>query len=388
MSLPPWDFWALPLGLALDLVLGDPRGWPHPVRWIGALIRWVEKRLCVAFVRPMRRGGLEFVAGVVLLVVVVGAVGFSAWGARMLAARAGGVALLAADAAMIYWGLAIRSLGVESLAASDEPNLDRARAALSMIVGRDAEALDRSEICRACVETVAENCNDAVVAPLFWFAVGGPVALWCYKAINTLDSMVGYRDERYLWLGRASARADDLANLIPARLTWLLIGLGSAVVGENAVGAFRTGWRDGRKHPSPNAAWGEAAMAGALGVQLGGAATYRGAPTEKPRLGDPGALIGPDTVRRAVRVMTVASLIAGALAWACRSSVGWHGFVPEPVKATAVASRVGYNPCHPKTDHLVELRRGVQRWRQPSIRKVQPSLISLKALATSPPRES
>ena len=124
---------------------------------------------------------------------------------------------------------------------------DIARAALSMIVGRDTAALDRPEICRACVETVAENCNDAVIAPLFWFAVGGPVALWIYKAINTLDSMVGYRDERYLRLGRASARADDLAGLVPARLTWLLIGVASVFVRENAAGAFHTGWRDGRK---------------------------------------------------------------------------------------------------------------------------------------------
>ena len=139
-----------------------------------------------------------------------------------------------------------------------------------MIVGRDTDALDRPEICRACVETVAENCNDAVVAPLFWFAVGGPVGLWAYKAVNTLDSMVGYRNERYRRLGWASARLDDLAALIPARLTWLLIAVAAGLLGENARGAIRIGWRDGRNHPSPNAAWSEAAMAGALGVQLGG----------------------------------------------------------------------------------------------------------------------
>jgi adenosylcobinamide-phosphate synthase len=272
----------------------------------------------LAWAGPGCRRVLQYAAGVVLLAVVTGAAGLAVWGVRILAIRVGGVALLAVDSLLIYWGLAIRGLAVESLAASDEPDLDRARVALAMIVGRDTAALDRPEVCRACVETVAENCNDAVVAPLFWFAVGGPVGLWIYKAINTLDSMVGYRDERYLCLGWASARADDLAGLVPARLTWLLIGVASAVVGENAAGAFRMGWRDGRKHPSPNAAWGEAAMAGALGIQLGGVASYRGVMTEKPRLGDPGGPIGPDTVHRAIRVMIAASLMAAALTWACR----------------------------------------------------------------------
>jgi adenosylcobinamide-phosphate synthase len=309
----------LPFGFALDSVLGDPRGWPHPVRLVGALIGRTEVGLRRTVLRSTRRGWVEVAAGVVLLAVVTGATGLAVWGVRVLAARFGAGALLAADSLLIYWGLAARSLALESLRASDEPDLARARVELAMIVGRDTATLDRPEVCRACVETVAENCNDAVVAPLFWFAVGGPVGMWVYKAINTLDSMVGYRNERYARVGRASARVDDLANLVPARLTWLLIALASVVTREDARKAFTIGWRDGRKHPSPNAAWGEAAMAGALGVRLGGLATYRGVPGEKPRLGDPGDPMGPETVRRAVRVMTTASALAAALAWAGRA---------------------------------------------------------------------
>ncbi|HEX8202242.1 MAG TPA: cobalamin biosynthesis protein, partial [Isosphaeraceae bacterium] len=142
-----------------------------------------------------------------------------------------------------------------------------------------------------------------------------------YKAINTLDSMVGYRDARYRHLGWASARLDDLVGLVPARLTWLLIALAGGLAGERAVSALRIGWRDGRKHPSPNSAWGEAALAGALGVQLGGPATYGSVPSSKPLLGDPLRPIDPGTVRRAVQVLGVASVLAVALAWAVRVRV-------------------------------------------------------------------
>jgi adenosylcobinamide-phosphate synthase len=168
------------------------------------------------------------------------------------------------------------------------------------------------------VETVAENYNDAVVAPLFWFAIGGPVGIWAYKAASTLDSMVGYRDDRYRHFGWASARLDDLAALVPARIAWLLIALAALIVGERPLGALRIGWRDGRKHPSPNAAWGEAAMAGALGVRLGGPASYRGLPGFKPWLGEPDEAIDASTVRRAVRLMRLAAGLAILLAWGVR----------------------------------------------------------------------
>ncbi len=190
-----------------------------------------------------------------------------------------------------------------------------------MIVGRDTEALDWPEIHRASVETVAENLGDGVIAPIFWFAVGGPFGMAAFKAINTLDSMIGYRSTKYRDFGWASARIDDLAGLIPARSSWLLIAVSATLCGERGRSALRIGWRDGRNHPSPNSGWGEAAMAGALGVRLGGEATYRGVPSRKPFLGDPGATIDARTVKRSLRVMIVAAGLAVGLAWAVRAAI-------------------------------------------------------------------
>jgi adenosylcobinamide-phosphate synthase len=285
------------------------------VRAIGRLTCVLEGGLRrIAADRPV----VERCAGVVLAAAVVGSTAASAWLVLALCDRVGPLASLLGNAALVYWGLAARSLGRETLRASDAPDLQTARRELSLIVGRDTAGLDPAEIYRACVETVAENYGDAVVAPLFWYVLGGPVALWAFKAVSTLDSMVGHKDERFCHLGWASARLDDLANLLPARLGWLLIALASLAAGEQAGAAFRVGWRDGRKHPSPNSGWCEAAMAGALGVRLGGRSTYRGVPNEKPYLGDAGAPITSTTVRRAIRVMWSASVLAASLAWAGR----------------------------------------------------------------------
>lgn len=319
MVLADPTIWSLPLGAALDAVLGDPRGWPHPVRAVGALIAATERLLRALLARMGGGPRAERAAGVVLVTVVLGVTTFTAWAVIALGDRVGDIGGLLSRTLLVYWALATRSLGLESALASEATDLATARRELAMIVGRDTEHLDRPEICRACVETVAENSNDAVVATLFWLAIGGPVGAWAYKAVSTLDSMVGYRDPRYLWMGWASARLDDLASLLPARLTWLLIAVASLVLGERAGAALRIGWRDGRKHPSPNSAWSEAAMAGALGVQLGGPATYGGKASLKPLLGDPGDPIGPATVRRAIRLMYVAALLAVVLAWVART---------------------------------------------------------------------
>ena len=318
-----WALGALPLGVALDLAIGDPRGWPHPVRLIGRLVVRSERGLRVAVRRVGGGAKAELVAGLILATVVAGLVGSLVWLATSLSDQVGGPTTLIVRGLLIYWGLAIRSLGSETLRASEASDLPTARHELAMVVGRDTGGLDEAGIYRACVETIGENTNDAVVAPLFWLAIAGPAGLWAYKAINTLDSMVGYKNARYLHFGRASARLDDLANFVPARLTWLLIALSATLLGEDGGASLRIGWRDGRKHPSPNAGWGEAAIAGALGVQLGGPATYHGVPSHKPRLGDPIAPIERATVRRGVRIMYVAAIHAAALAWA-----GWillHG---------------------------------------------------------------
>jgi adenosylcobinamide-phosphate synthase len=314
---------ALPLGAALDAIVGDPRGWPHPVRLIGELISRAEAgaRAVVVWTRggavAVRLAGIGLAAFV--LGTTLGAAYALAWGCDHLGVPLG----MLGRALLLYWGLAIRSLGDETLRASKAADLPTARRELSLIVGRDTADLDWPEIHRACLETLGENANDAVVAPLFWYVVGGVVGLWGYKAINTLDSMIGYRDPRYRDLGWASARLDDLAGFVPARLTWLLLALAALLVQERAVAALAIGWRDGRKHPSPNSGWGEAAVAGALGVQLGGAATYGGRLSVKPRLGEPLAPIEAPTVRRAVRLVWIASLLAVALAWATRSALQW-----------------------------------------------------------------
>ncbi len=313
-----WAAWSLPAGALLDAALGDPRGWPHPVRAIGTLISRGEQTLRW-LLRRLRAGHFaERMAGVMLAASVVGLTMLVSWILVATCDAIGPWPSLLGRSILIYWALAIRSLGEESLRAAMAGDLETARGFVAEIVGRDTQDLNRTEICRACVETLAENTNDAVIAPLFWFTIGGPVGLWAFKAVSTLDSMVGYRNARYLRLGWASARLDDLASFIPSRLTWLLMALAAGLVGEDGRSALRIGWRDGRKHPSPNAAWGETAMAGALGIRLGGVATYGGVPSTKPFLGDSHAEIVPSTVQRGVRVMRVTAILGIGIAWGVR----------------------------------------------------------------------
>lgn len=295
----------LALGFLLDQVLGDPSSWPHPVRWIG--------RLTEALEQPLRGRLPDRLAGILLLAVVVALTAAVAWGVLAFAAFGSRWAALALAAVLIYLGLGSRSLARETrtvLAACRREDWANARRWLSRIVGRDTADLSAEEIYRACIETVAENTTDAVVAPLFYTALAGPVGLWVFKAISTLDSMVGYRNARYLRYGWASARADDVANFIPARLTYVLLGLGALLSGQRMGRALATGWRDGRKHPSPNSAWAEAAMAGALAVQLGGPTRYGGALSDKPHLGDEEEPLTLGRAEAAVKVMLVTSWLA------------------------------------------------------------------------------
>jgi adenosylcobinamide-phosphate synthase len=306
---------ALVLGFLLDQVLGDPPTWPHPVRWLGRLVEFLEP--------PLRRVFPERLGGFVLLLLVAGTAGGTAWGLLELAGLLHSAARLFVATLLVYLGLAARSLARETQAVlrpCREQDWPEARRRLSRIVGRDTENLPPQEIYRACIETVAENTTDAVVAPLLFGALLGPTGLWVFKAVSTLDSMVGYRNARHRYFGTASARADDLANLLPARLTWLLLALAAFLMRRDGWQALRIGWRDGRKHPSPNSAWGEATMAGALGVQLGGAASYQGVPSEKPHLGDPVRSLTLEAVQDAVRLMLVTAwlalvVVALPLAW-------------------------------------------------------------------------
>lgn len=313
--------WCLPAAFALDLALGDPRWLPHPVRLIGWAATTLEKILTYCL-------GRTYLAGMLFTTLIVGAT-WTIAAALVLAAtycdwRAG----LVVQTLLLYTTLAARDLDVESsrvyraLAGNDLP---AARRALSMIVGRDTHSLDETEVVRGTVETVAESSVDGVVAPLLFGFVGGAAAAMAYKAINTLDSMVGHRDERYGHFGWASARLDDLANLVPARLARLLYPIASFVCGYDAAGSWRVAWRDGRKSPSPNAAIAEAAMAGALGVRLGGTNYYDGVATVRPYLGEALGPLAVNHIAVAIRLMYVVSILTLLLGLGVRMLV-WHAW--------------------------------------------------------------
>ena len=266
----------------LDLLIGDPRWFPHPVVYVGKLITLLEKAL-------RRLVQNEVLGGTLLLVMTIGitcGIVFALLkGAYSVSPYMGFIV-----AVIISWScLAARSLHRESRLVADalmRGDLATARKYLSYIVGRDTAGLDEPEIWRATVETVAENTSDGVIAPLFFLIIGGPVLALAYKVVNTLDSMVGYRNERYLRFGRASARLDDFANYVPARLTGLLMVVAAPLAGLSARDAWRIMRRDGRNHSSPNSGIPEAAAAGALGVRLGGTSVYSGIPVAKPTIGD------------------------------------------------------------------------------------------------------
>ncbi len=299
--------WPFILGYVADLALGDPPSWPHPVRLIGRLIEAAEAR----FYRPSVAAGL-----VVWLVVAAGVLLPLVLLLALLVRLLPEVAVLLA-AYLCYAGLATRSLHQESRrveAALTAGDVEGARRFLGRIVGRETAQLSPLEIRRAVLETVAENLSDGVVAPMFFLLWLGIPGLALYKTANTLDSMVGYKNDRYRKFGWAAARFDDVLNFLPARLTaWLLV-LAAGPLGLDAQGARRILRRDGHRASSPNAGRPEAALAGALGVQLGGPAVYFGQVVEKPFLGDPGK--GPLDHRHyqaAVRLLYAVSLAMAAL---------------------------------------------------------------------------
>jgi adenosylcobinamide-phosphate synthase len=296
--------------LALDLALGDPSWMPHPVRLIGRAVTLGETRLRAGEPRT------DFWRGAILVSVVVILTALAAW---VAIATAWTVAnwLGQAAALLIAWTtLALN--GLDRAAGEVEHALtcgrdDLARAAMPALVGRDAAALDRDAMVRATVESIAENCSDGVIAPLFFLFVGGPISALAYKAVNTMDSMIGYRDTRYLHFGRAAARLDDAANLVPARLTALCLAAAAALMlgrGAPALGACRN---DARKHASPNAGFPEATMAGALGIELGGYAVYAGEVEHRARLGRAERAANMADIATARRLMRIATAIGFCL---------------------------------------------------------------------------
>lgn len=295
-------------GYLLDLLLGDPASWPHPIRFLGRIIEYWERVLY----RP------AVLTGVLFWLAVMGSVAALALGmvgAAALLPRTLGAALLVY---FIYAGLATRSLHRESRRVEEalaQGDLARARRRLAMIVGRETAQLAPEEIRRAVVETVAENLADGVVAPMFFILLLGLPGLFLYKAANTMDSMVGYKNARYAKFGKVAARADDVLNFLPARLTALLMVPAAYFSGLDPRGAWRIVKRDADKASSPNAGWPEAAMAGALGVRLGGPSTYFGRAVNKHFIGDPIRPLTGDHYSQAVRLLYGTSLLAAGVSF-------------------------------------------------------------------------
>jgi adenosylcobinamide-phosphate synthase len=287
-------------GVALDQVLGDPRR-GHPVALFGAAASRLEDRMW----RDRRGAGVSYAA---LLVGSAAALGLPA-------SRAGGLRLAAATAAGTWAVLGGRSLAREAAAIEallTAGDLPAARLRLTRLVGRRTEHLDEAEIARAVIESVAENTSDAVVAPLVWGAVAGLPGLLAYRAVNTLDAMIGHHSPRHENFGWAAARADDIANYLPARLTAALTALVAPVAGGSGRAALAVTRRDGRRHPSPNSGMCEAAAAGALGVRLGGRNDYGGRVEDRPVLGAEGKPPRAGDVARAIRLSQAVTVAAAA----------------------------------------------------------------------------
>lgn len=297
-------------GFVIDLLLGDPAWMPHPVVFMGRCISALEKLLRRIF--PKTPKG-ELAGGVILAAVLplgtLALTGLCVWGLGLIHP-----ALSFALQVLWCWqALAAKGLRQESdnvRRALVTGTLDDARKAVSRIVGRDTAALSREGVIRAAVETVAENFSDGVVAPLFWMLLGGAPLALAYKAVNTMDSMVGYKNDRYLYFGRAAAKLDDAANWLPSRLAALLLVAAAPLTGQNAGRAFAIWRRDRRKHASPNSAQTESAMAGALGVRLAGPASYFGKIHQKPWIGDDTRPIEPEDITRAGRMLYAGSVLA------------------------------------------------------------------------------
>lgn len=299
------------LAYILDLIFGDPRWMPHPVKVIGWLIKKLELFLREAFKN-------ERIGGIILAISVIGvswSVSFIIIGfAYSINRYLGSIVSIM----IIYTSIAAKDLDMESMEvyrSLERKDIISARKKLSFIVGRDTRNLGNREVIRATVETVSENIVDGIISPLFYAFIGGAPLALAYKAINTLDSMVGYKNEKYKDFGWASAKIDTLANFIPARLCALFLPLASLLAGKDALNSWKIARRDGRKNPSPNSGIPEAAIAGALGVQLGGLNYYNSKANLKPFIGDDIFALEAGHIKESVKISYISSalfLIVGA----------------------------------------------------------------------------
>lgn len=309
------------LALTLDLLLGDPEWLIHPVVIMGRYIKSAEKRLGKVFPKTARG---EYAAGMVLAISLPVLTFSITYGIIYLAGRCSPAA---AFILQVFWGwqaIAVKGLisaGKDVAGALDKGDLDEARRFVARIVGRDTEGLDKEGIIKACVESLAENFSDGIAAPLFYFMAGGAPLALCYKAVNTMDSMVGYKNGKYLYFGRPAARLDDLFNYIPSRLSAATLIAAAGLSGFDAGNALRIWRRDRRKHDSPNSAQTESVVAGALGIELGGGSFYFGEYKDKPVIGDRMKAAKTDDIRCAIRMIFSGSLIFLSVFCALRAGI-------------------------------------------------------------------
>ena len=305
--------YALLLGFLLDCLLGDPQGFPHPIIAIGRLIAWLEKALRRLF--PRNKAG-ELAAGAVLWSLTVGVSFLVPYGLLRLAERVSPWLHLALQSVFCWQILAARSLQTESMkvyTALKTGTLADARRAVSMIVGRDTQQLDADAVARAAVETVAENCSDGVIAPMLFFALGGGPLAFVYKAVNTMDSMLGYVEMPYKNIGCVPAKLDDVFNYLPARISGIAMLLAGGLLKLDFQNGLRIFKRDRYNHASPNSAQTESVCAGLLGLRLAGDACYHGVLHKKKYIGDALRPIEPEDIPRACKLMYVTTLLMLAL---------------------------------------------------------------------------
>ena len=301
---------ALVMGYILDLIFGDPYWMPHPVRFIGNLISLLEK-VIRRFISKTKRG--EYIGGIILTAIVVSISMVIPLIIILIAKTINKYLALIVESFMCYQILATKSLKVESMKVYDElakNDLPSARKAVSMIVGRDTKDLTFSGVAKAAVETVAENTSDGIIAPMIFIAIGGAPMGFFYKAINKMDSMVGYKNERYINFGRFAAKLDDVVNYLPARISAYQMILSSFFLRYDYKNAFKIYKRDRYNHASPNSAQTESVCAGALDVQLAGNAYYFGKLYEKPTIGDDIREINYDDIKKANRLLYCTSIIS------------------------------------------------------------------------------
>lgn len=301
---------AITLAYIIDLIIGDPPTWPHPVKWFGSIISFLEKKWNNGRSRKLK--GVFMLMIIMLLVFILSA--FIVWVFYQIHPLAG----IFIEGVLIATTIAQKSLKAASIEVYDpleKGDLSGARLKLSYIVGRDTDNLGESEIVRGTVETLAESTSDGITAPLFWAIIGGAPLALVYRAVNTCDSMVGYKNDRFREFGWASAKFDDVLNLIPSRITGFVMLLGNKPLRFSRKKAWAILFRDAKRHPSPNSGWCEAAVAALLGVQLGGINYYKGVVSNRAKMGEPLVLLQKNHILSANKIVKRTVFIFMLVLW-------------------------------------------------------------------------